>query len=257
MDYFQAAILSVVEGLSEFLPISSTGHMILASRLMGIDQSDFVKSFEIIIQVGAILAVVFLYWEKLFIKRAVWKQILAAFIPTSVIGFILFKFIKGYLLGNTLVTLAALFIGGIAIIVLEMLYKEKEHHADTIEQLTVKQAFLIGVFQSISVIPGVSRAAATIIGGLFVGAKRKAAVEFSFLIASPTLLAASSLDIAKSNFNFSTNEYIVLIIGLVGSFIVAVFTMQFFLKFIKNNTFIPFGVYRIIVAILFWLFIVK
>lgn len=254
MDFLQAIILSIVEGLTEFLPISSTGHLILTSKILNIPQTDFVKSFEIIIQLGAIAGVVFLYWKKLFVKNTVWKQILIASIPTAFFGLVLFKFIKGYLIGNTMITLISLLIGGILLIILEFIYKEKKHHADSIEQLTLTQSFLIGCCQAIAIIPGVSRAASTIMGALFLGAKRKVAVEFSFLIASPTLLAAAGLDIMKSNFSFSPYELSLLAIGLVGSFFVAIFAMKFFLSFIQNHTFIPFGIYRILLAVIFALF---
>lgn len=254
MDYLQAIILSIVEGLTEFLPVSSTGHLILTSKILNIPQTDFVKSFEIIIQLGAIAGVVFLYWKKLFVKNTVWKQILIASIPTAFFGLVLFKFIKGYLIGNTTITLISLLIGGILLIILELIYKEKKHHADTIEELTLTQSFFIGCCQAIAIIPGVSRAASTIMGALFLGAKRKVAVEFSFLIASPTLLAAAGLDIMKSNFSFSPHELSLLAIGLVGSFLVAIFAMKFFLSFIQNHTFIPFGIYRILLAVIFALF---
>ncbi len=257
MDFAQAVILSIIEGLSEFLPISSTGHLILASDIFKIAQTDFVKSFEIIIQLGAILAVVILYLKTLLTNKAVWWRILTAFLPTAIVGFSLYKVIKGFLIGNTWVTLAALFFGGILLILLELLYKEKENHAGKIEDLTLLQSFLIGLCQSLSVIPGVSRSAATVVGGLFVGAKRKVAVEFSFLLAIPTMVAATGLDLIKSNFAFSQNEYLLLLVGLLGSFIVAIFAVKFLLKFIQTHTFIPFGGYRIILALVFWWFLLK
>ncbi len=257
MGYLNSLILAVVEGISEFLPISSTGHLILISEFLKIKQTSFVKSFEIIIQLGAILAVVFLYWKILIANKEVWKKILTAFIPTAIIGFIFYNVVKNFLLGNSFVTVVSLFIGGIILIILELIYKEKEHNAEKIEAISFKKAFLIGVFQSTSIIPGVSRAAATIIGALFLGAKRKTAVEFSFLLAIPTMLSATALDIYKGGFfSFSNQEYISLIIGFVGSFIIAIFSVKFLIKFIKNHTFITFGVYRIILAILFWLFII-
>jgi len=257
VDYFNSLILAIVEGISEFLPISSTGHLILASEFLKIEQTNFVKSFEIIIQLGAILAIVFLYWKTLIANKDVWKKILTAFIPTAMIGFAFYSVVKNYLLGNAFVTLISLFIGGIILIILELIYKEKGHHVEKIEAISFKKAFLIGIFQSISIIPGVSRAAATIIGALFLGAKRKTAVEFSFLLAIPTMLSATALDVYKGSFfSFSNQEYISLTIGFLGSFIVAIFAVKFLLKFIKNHTFIPFGVYRIILAILFWLFII-
>ena len=257
MNILQALMLSAVEGISEFLPISSTGHMILAADILKIAQSNFVKDFEIIIQLGAILAIVFLYWKKVSKNMEVWKRVLTAFIPTGIIGFLLFKFIKSFLLGNLYITLISLFSGGIALIILELIYKEKDHHAERIEDISLKNAFLIGVFQSLAVIPGISRSAATIVSALFLGTKRKAATEFSFLLAVPTMLAATALDIVKSNFSYSISQWIVLGVGFVGSFIVAVIVVKWFLKYIQTHTFIPFGIYRIIVAFLFYLFVIR
>jgi len=257
MDYLHAIILSIIEGITEFLPISSTGHMILTSKFLNVTQTDFVKSFEIIIQLGAIFAIIFLYWKTITKNLGVWKKIITAFIPTAIIGFLLFKIIKNYLLGNSLITVIALLVGGILLIILEKTYKEKDHHAENIEKISYKNAFLIGVFQSISVIPGVSRSAATIIPALFLGTKRKVAVEFSFLLAIPTMFAASGLDIIKSNFSFTFPEYSVLVVGFIGSFLVATLTVKFLLNFIKKHTFIPFGIYRIILAVVFWLAILR
>ncbi len=253
MDFLHATILSIVEGVSEFLPISSTGHQVLTASLLNIPETDFVKSFEIIIQLGAIMAVVVLYFKTFMQNLEVWKRIIAAFIPTAIVGFVLYKFIKAYLLGNIMVTLWALLIGGVILIIFELLYKEKDHHVEQIEQISLKNAFFIGVFQSLSVIPGVSRAAATIIGALFLGTKRKAAVEFSFLLAVPTMIAATGLDVVKANFSFSSQELITLGIGLIIAFITAMLTIKFFIRFIQHHTFIPFGIYRILLAIVFWL----
>jgi len=257
MTFIEAIILSVVEGVSEFLPISSTGHLVLTSNLLNLSQSNFVKDFEIIIQLGAIFAILFIYWNTFFKNVNVWKKVLTAFIPTGIIGLLLFKFIKSFLLGNLYVTLLSLFIGGIVLILLELIYKEKEHHAESIEKISYKNAFIIGIFQSIAVIPGVSRSAATIIGALFLGTKRKAATEFSFLLAVPTMMAATGFDIIKSNFSYDINEWFILFTGFIGSFIVAVVIVKWFLKFIQTHTFIPFGIYRIVLAILFYFFVIK
>lgn len=255
MDFLQAVILSIVEGLSEFLPISSTGHLILTSKLLNIPQTEFVKSFEVIIQLGAILAVVFLYFKKLTTTFTLWPKIIVAFLPSAFFGLVFYSFIKTNLIGNTLVTLSALFFGGVALIFLEKIYREETHHLEDLNKLSLKTALLIGFCQSFSMIPGVSRAAATIIGGMFLGLKRKTAVEFSFLLAIPTMAAATTLDLIKSDFNFSINEYSLLIVGLLGSFITAIFAIKFLLQFVQNHSFIPFGVYRIILSILFLLLI--
>jgi len=255
MDLLQVLILSVVEGITEFLPISSTGHLVLASDVLKITQTDFVKSFEIIIQLGAILAVVVLYWKKLLSSKDLVLKIIVSFIPTAILGLVFYKIIKSFLLGNTMVTLWALFLGGIALIVIEKFYKEQPHHLENIEKLSYKNAILIGLAQSVSMIPGVSRAAATILGGLFVGLKRKAAVEFSFLLAIPTMAAATGLDLIKSEFSFTTSEWGLLAVGFVGAFITAILAVKYFLRFIEKHTFVAFGVYRIILAIVFFLFI--
>jgi undecaprenyl-diphosphatase len=253
MNYLQTIILSVIEGLTEFLPISSTGHMILASEIMKISQSEFVKSFEIIIQLGAILAVVVLYWRRFLEGIRIWKVLLAAFLPAGILGFVLYKLIKHYLLGNVYVVLSALFIGGIVFIILEKYYSSKVSRIGEIRDLSLKNAFIIGLFQSVSMIPGVSRAASTIFGGLIVGLDRKSAVEFSFILAVPTMMAATALDLVKSNFHFSVSEISILLFGFLGAFATALFAVKFFLEYIKKHNFIPFGIYRIILAVLFWL----
>lgn len=257
MNYFQSLILSAVEGITEFLPISSTGHLILASNLLRISQTSFIKDFEIIIQLGAILAVLVLYFKTLYNNINLWKKIITAFLPTAIIGFILFKFIKSFLLGNLYITLISMFLGGVFLIAIELVYKEKDHHADKIEKISYRNAFLIGICQSIAVIPGVSRSAATIIGALLLGTKRKAATEFSFLLALPTLLAATGLDIIKSNFSYSTNEWSLLLVGFLGSFVVAFVVIKWFLEYIKNHNFIAFGIYRIILSLVFYLILIR
>ncbi len=255
MDLIQALILSVVEGITEFLPISSTGHLLLTSKFLGIEQTEFVKSFEVIIQLGAILSVVFVYWRRLLNNFKLWKNIIAAFIPAAVVGLVFYDFIKEVLFENILITVLALLIGGILLIVIEKLIKEKNHKIESIEKLTLKQSFLIGIAQSVSVIPGTSRAASTIIGGVLVGLKRKAAVEFSFLLAIPTMMAATGLDLIKSEFNFSSQELIILAVGFIGSFMTALLVVKWFIKFVQTNDFFWFGVYRIILALILLLFV--
>jgi len=257
MNYFQAVILSIIEGLSEFLPISSTGHLILASDILKISQTEFAKSFEIIIQLGAIISIVFLYRKTLIRNLEYWKKILVAFIPTGILGFTLYKLVKHYLLGNSLIVIISLFIGGIILILLEKFHQEKNSHTEKIENLSYKNAVIIGLFQSVSMIPGVSRSAATIIGGVLMGLNRKTAVEFSFILAVPTMLAATGLDLVKSNFQFSDYEYSLLGVGFIGAFFTAIIAVKLFISFVQKNTFVHFGVYRIVIALLFWLFMLK
>lgn len=254
MDFPSAIILSIVEGLTEFLPISSTGHLILSAKLLNITQTDFVKSFEIFIQLGAILGAVFLYFKDLIDPKK-WPKIIVAFIPSAAVGLIFYKFIKNYLLSSSEIVLVSLFVGGLVLIAVEFFYKGQNGNTSSLDKINYKQAFLIGAFQSISVIPGVSRAGATIVGGMLSGLSRKTAVEFSFILAVPTMLAATTLDLLQSIQAFNISEFQILAAGFIASFIVAIISIKFLLKFVQSHTFIPFGIYRIVVAILFWLLI--
>jgi undecaprenyl-diphosphatase len=186
MNILQAIILGIIEGVTEFLPISSTGHLILASHLMKIADSDFVKTFEIFIQLGAICSVIFLYWRRIISNFGLAKKILVAFLPTAVIGLVAYPFIKSYLLGSEAVVLWSLFLGGVAIYYFETKFPHKKP-TTTLETMTYKQAVGVGFAQAVAIIPGVSRAAATILGGLFAGLDRKSIVEFSFLLAIPVV----------------------------------------------------------------------
>lgn len=255
MSLIHVFILSVVEGITEFLPISSTGHLILASKILGIMESDFTKTFEISIQLGAIMAVVVLYFKKFTQNLDLYKKLFVAFIPTAIVGFFLYPFIKEFLLGSSIVTLNALFWGGIVLILVELYLKRKKKENSKTSEITYKQSFLIGVFQSMSVIPGVSRAAATIIGGLLTGLKREKAVEFSFLLAVPTMFAATSLDIYKSLSYLNSSNIPSLLLGSFISFVFAAISIKFLISYVKKNSFISFGVYRIILALLFFLFV--
>lgn len=254
MSLYPALILGIIEGVTEFLPVSSTGHLVLATKVMGLSQSDFLKSFDIVIQAGAILAVVFLYWKELLTNRTIMKRLAAAFIPTMIIGLLLYKVVKSVFLGWNNLIAGALLAGGVFLIVFELLYREKEDAVADMEKISYGQSFIIGLFQSLALVPGVSRSAATVIGGLFLGLKRKTIVEFSFLLAVPTMLAAVGLDLVKSAPVFSAENGVFLAAGFVTSFLVAVASIKFLLVFIQKNNFIPFGVYRIIAACLFFFY---
>ncbi len=257
MDLLQAAILGVVEGISEFLPISSTGHLILAAKVLGLPPSEFVKSFEIAIQLGAILSVVVLYGRSFLIDFKVLQRVAVAFFPTAVLGLIFYKVIKKFLLGNSMVVVWSLLLGGIILIVFELLHREKPEAREDLRTMPFKTAFLIGVFQSLAMVPGVSRSAATIIGGLLIGLKRRTIVEFSFLLAVPTMMAATGLDLLKSSPSFTHSQVLCLGVGFMVSFFVALLSIKFLLHFIKNHNFISFGIYRVIMAGLFLLFGMK
>lgn len=253
MNLIHVIILSIIEGFTEFLPISSTGHLILATKVFGVQATDFQKTFEIVIQLGAILAVVAIYIRRLLTDLNLIKRLLVAFIPTAVVGFFAYPLIKGVLLGSSVVTLVALFAGGVVLILIEMFFKQQNKNIPA--GVSYKQALIIGSFQSISIVPGVSRAAATIVGGLTVGLSRSEATEFSFLLAVPTMVAATALDLFKSRNLFSSADFVQLGLGTLFSFFFALIAVRFLINFVKKHNFTVFGIYRIILALLFWLLI--
>lgn len=249
-----AVILGIVEGVTEFLPISSTGHLILASTLLRIPQTEFVKSFEIVIQLGAITSVVVLFWRSLWNVATV-KTLIVGFVPTGIIGFTLYPLVKSMLMGNTQIVLWALFVGGIALVMFERFHHEPMNATNGVAAMSYRQAALIGCAQAVAMIPGVSRSAATIVGGLLLGLSRKTIVEFSFLLAVPTMLAASILDLVKRGSSFSGDQFGVLAVGFVTAFAVASASIVFLLRYIQRHTFAAFGVYRVLAAIVFWAFV--
>jgi undecaprenyl-diphosphatase len=252
MIYLHALILGIIEGVSEFLPISSTGHLILASYLLHLKQTEFQKSFEIAIQLGAVLSVVVLYWRALLVNLEILKKVITAFIPTAILGFIFYKIIKRVLLGSNTVVLCSLLIGGIFLVLFELWHREKEDATEELSDISYSKSFIIGLCQAVAMIPGVSRSAATIIGGLILGIKRKTIVEFSFLLSVPTMAAATGFDLMKSGGHFSWEEFNFLLVGFISSFIVALLSIKWLIHFIKNHTFISFGIYRILISLLFW-----
>ncbi|MES2668535.1 MAG: undecaprenyl-diphosphate phosphatase [Patescibacteria group bacterium] len=254
MTWSDSLILGLIEGITEFLPISSTGHLILASELLGLAPSSFLSTFQIAIQLGAIAAVVFLYWKSFLDVRFLTK-LFVAFLPTGLVGILVYPYVKGYLLGNSMVVVASLFIGGVVLIVFELFHTEKPTSLEGAKQITYGQAFLVGCFQSIAIIPGVSRSAATIIGGLLVGMRRIAIVEFSFLLAVPTMVAATGYDLLKSRDTLSLDNLGLLAIGFCTAFFVALLSMRFLLAIVRRYSFIPFGIYRIVLAVLFFLIV--
>lgn len=268
MTIFHGLLLGLIEGLTEFLPISSTAHLVLAGEWLRLPSSEFLKTFEISIQLGAILAVVVLYWKKIWSSGKLIGKIIAAFIPTAIIGLIFYKIVKNYLLDNNYIIAGALLLGGIILILFEKYYSRKnkaklgQYNAveKDIKDISYGQATAIGFFQSLAIIPGVSRAAATIIGGLALGISRKNIVEFSFLLAIPTMAAATGLDLYKSRAALSVlggHDLLVWGIGFAVAFLTAIIGIKFFIKFIQKNDFAPFGWYRIVLGavVLAWLFL--
>lgn len=269
MTIWQSIVMGIIEGFTEFLPISSTAHLILSGEILKIPTSEFLKTYNISIQLGAILAVVVLYWRKIFSSKDLFLKILAAFIPTTIIGLIFYQIVKTYLMESLWLIATTLFLGGIILILFEKRYEKKnkslteeariekikneEIKQETEKIISYKQAVLIGIFQTFAMVPGVSRSAATIIGGLWLGLKRKTIVEFSFLLAIPTMAAATFLDLIKSKealINLNSSDINAWIIGFILSFITAIIGVKFLLRFIQKNNFIAFGWYRIALGLL-------
>jgi undecaprenyl-diphosphatase len=206
MNPIQMSILAILEGLTEFLPVSSTGHMILASAVMNIHDNEFVKTFQIAIQPGAILAIVIMYYKRFLTGFEIYLKLAIALIPTAFIGFLFHNFIKSILF-NPVVVSISLIVGGVVLILIDKKVTHQSSITDSLEKIPCKNAFLIGLIQSLSLIPGTSRAAATIIGGVLNGLNKKQATEFSFLLAVPTMFAATSYDLFKTSVVFTSNDF--------------------------------------------------
>ncbi len=250
MDIFQTIILGVIEGFTEFLPISSTGHLIVASEFLGLEQDSVTKAFEVIIQFAAILAVFFNYQEKFTLKHIdLWRKVFLAFIPIGAVGFLFSHQIKELF---SITVVATMFIvGGIIFLVVEKFFiPDENEQIQSVEEVTTKQALLIGFAQVFALIPGTSRAGSTIIGALLVKLSRKASAEFSFLLAFPVMSAVTAYDLLKHYHEFDGANLISLALGFFVSFVVAFLTIKLFLKFLENFTFVAFGVYRIIFGVL-------
>jgi len=246
MTIFDSVILGTIEGFTEFLPISSTGHLIVASKFMNIDQTSVTKAYEVIIQFAAILAVVINYKEKFTIKKInLWKKLFVAFLPIGVVGFIFSHQIKELFSLN--IVAAMFIIGGIVFLIVEKFYIPNEDKLiEDVEQVTMNQSLLIGIAQIFALIPGTSRAGSSIVGALLVGLSRKASAEFSFLLAFPVMCAVTGYDLLKHYHEFSDANILTLIIGFIVAFLVAFLTIKLFLKFLEKFTFVFFGIYRIL-----------
>ncbi len=259
MDYLQAFILAVIEGLTGFLPVSSTGHMVIASSFMGIGNDDFVKLYEVAIQLGAIIAVVVLYWKKFFdfSKWQFYLKLVIAVTPALMFGKLLNDFIDDKL-GNPVFIAIVLLVGGIILLFIDKLFHESEETGSN--EVSYKTAFNVGLFQTIAMIPGVSRSAATIIGGLTQKLNKKTAAEFSFFLAVPTMLAATLYKLLKfylGGYTFGSHEISILAFGNVAAFIVAILAIKSFISYLTSHGFKLFGYYRIalgvIILALYWL----
>lgn len=248
MNLIQAIIIAIVEGLTEFLPVSSTGHMIITTSIMGISSDEFTKLFTIAIQFGTILSVLFLYWKRFFQSVNFYLKLFVGFIPSAVFGLLLSDFIDS-LLENVIVVAVMLLIGGIIFILIDKWMKKSETKED--EELSYGKVLKIGFFQCIAMIPGVSRSAATIIGGISQGLSKRQAAEFSFFLAVPTMFAATAkkmFDFYQDGITITNDQWVLLGAGNLVGFIVAIIAIKSFINFITKNGFKLFGWYRIIVG---------
>lgn len=257
MNLFHGIILGIIEGVTEFLPISSTAHLILFSHILNIPQSDFQKLYEVVIQAGAILAIIFLYFNFLLKNRYLWLKIIISFLPTAFFGFIFYRLIKNIFFEEQILILGSLFFIGLIFILFELLISKKKFILKKkIIDLNFLYAFLIGLFQSLAIIPGVSRAGIVILAMLFLGFKREEAATYSFLLAVPTILSASVYDLYKNRELLSivnVGQIQILIIGIFISFITAIISVKWLVSFLKKNSLISFGWYRIIFSLIYFL----
>ncbi len=257
MGIFETIIIAIVEGLTEFLPVSSTGHMIIAQDWLGVESTEFVKAFTVIIQFGAILSVVVLYWKRFFRSWSLYRKLIFAFIPAAVFGLLLSDFIDS-LLESVATVGIMLIVGGIVMLFVDKWFNKGTD--DCVEEMSDKKAVVIGLAQCVAMIPGVSRSMATIVGGMSQGLTRKSAAEFSFFLAVPTMFAAMcykmlQLFMDPNGVQIICDNIWILIIGNIVSFVVALLAIKFFIDFVTRFGFKVFGYYRIVVGALILLFI--
>ena len=248
MTSIEAILLGIVEGITEFLPISSTGHLIITGHVLSIPPSSFLTSFEIIIQIGAMMAVFFLYLKTVYTHRDIIGKVIVASLPVAIVGMLLYDQIKNTLLQDMTLLVWALGIGGIFFILFEIIHK-KPFRIQHLHDVSYIHAIGIGLFQVIALIPGVSRAGATILGGMGIGVDRKTSVEFSFLLAVPVILGAGGLDIIKTDMSVFEGMWGILILGGIVSAISAYLSMKWLISFVQHHSFIYIGVYRVALAV--------
>ena len=253
MQIWQSLILGIVEGLTEFLPVSSTFHLIFTSQLLHLENTEFLKLFEVFIQAGAILAVLFLYGKELFSDWSLIKKLILSFIPTAIVGFLLHSIIKNFFFETNWLMLGAFITVGAIFILYEWRLKHSPNKIDKkIKDLSWSQSMLIGLGQAVAVIPGVSRSGSVILTMMAMGQSRSEAAKYSFLLALPTICSAAALDILKfdSASGISSQEIILLLVGLTSSFLVAIVVLKWFISFIQKNTLTNFGFYRLILGLI-------
>ncbi|MFP3159180.1 MAG: undecaprenyl-diphosphatase UppP [Hydrogenobaculum sp.] len=256
MTIIHAIILGIVEGALEFLPVSAAGHLTLVGKLLGINtENPAFKIYEIFMQIGAVIAVIILYSKRLIIDKEIWLKIIAGFVPTGAIGFLFYKPIKHYLLGNPLITASMVFIGGVIIIIVESLSKKPK--ITSLKDVTIKDAIAVGFIQSLALIPGVSRSGATIIGAMLIGFERKTAADFSFLIAIPTMLSAGFYSLLKDHSQIHHQDILPMGISFITALIFAIVSVKTFLNFISFNNLKIFGYYRIITGLAYLTYLLR
>lgn len=252
MNIVQSIIIAIVEGLTEFIPVSSTGHMIITEKLLNVHDDDYTKMFTVAIQLGAILAVVVLYYKKFFDLKnwQFYMKLVVGVIPAILLGFLFSKKIDA-LLESTITVAVSMLLGGIVLIFIDSVFKNPGIHSE--KEITYGNVFVIGVWQCLAMVPGVSRSAASIIGGMQQGLTRNAAAEFSFFLAVPTMLAATGYKLYKhysESGGFTSDEIRQLAIGNAVAFLVALIAIKFFIRFLKKYGFRVWGIYRIIIGII-------
>ncbi len=248
MSYLHALILGIVEGITEFLPISSTGHMIIVSSVMGIEDNSFTKAFEVIIQFGAIMSVLVLYWKRFLPHWGFYKKLFVAFLPTGLIGFVL-KDVVDQLMGSVQVVAWALILGGFILVWSDKIFAHLTAMGRKTSDLTYIDSVKLGLFQALAMIPGVSRSGATIMGGLTLGMNKKEAAEFSFFLAVPTMAAATGYKLLKIYKTIEPSQIGVLLVGCLVAFVVAMLAIKFFIGIVTRYGFRGFGFYRIALGV--------
>lgn len=249
MNLIQTILIAIVEGLTEYLPVSSTGHMIITQKILNIQSTEFIKAFTVIIQFGAILSVMVLYWKRFLQSIEFYKTLIIAFLPAAILGFLLSDYIDA-MLENVIVVAVTLILGGVLMLFVDQWFNKPAKD----QSISTKRALTIGFFQCIAMIPGVSRSMATIVGGMTQKLDRKNAAEFSFFLAVPTMFAASAYKLLKlimdpAQLSVLKDNIGVLIIGNIVAFIVAMLAIKFFIEFVSKYGFKAFGYYRILVGI--------
>ncbi len=251
MGYYEALILAIIEGITEYLPVSSTAHLVLASQYLGLKESMFLYTFNIVIQLAPILSVMIIFRKRLTASLEIWKKLIAAFIPVGIIGFLFADHIDA-LFSVDLIPLW-MFITGLLFIIIERYHKEDRCDLYEIEHASYRQAVIVGLFQAVSLVPGISRSGSTILGAMLVGFTRETAMAFSFLLAIPTMGAASGYTLLKEYHKLDFSQIELLAFGFVISFIVGWIAVKALLGIIARYSFVPFGVYLMLSAVLFYL----